>query len=158
MGKIIYEKGDLVKRADINIFVHQCNCFGTMGAGIAKQIATTYPEAAKADRSYMNERGSLGIFGTILPVKLSDGRICVNMYSQYHYGKGKQTDSEAFKGCLNQLIRYTDYLNPDLKIGFPKLIGCGLAGGDWNEIEKYLETFAGLVKNPVYIIDFAKAD
>lgn len=46
-------RGDLVQMADQGQFdciVHGCNCFRTMGAGIARQIAQKWPEAAEADR------------------------------------------------------------------------------------------------------------
>ena len=152
---IVYRKGDLVKSTDIDIFVHQCNCFATMGAGIARQIAKTYPEVAEADKDYYKSSGSQNIFGTILPVKTSDGRICINQYSQYHYGKGKQTDYDKFKECLEQISDYLIGLDmPDLKVGFPAFIGCGLAGGDWDIISLMIHDFAKSIKNPVYIVDF----
>ncbi len=157
MGKIIEVDGDLVKMTDIKIFIHQCNCFGTMGAGIAKQIADTYPEVAKADRTAMKYFTSEKIFGTVLPVKTSDGRVCINMYSQYHYGKGKQTDSEAFVKCLNGLVNYLNQfgLNSEaIKVGFPRMIGCGLAGGNWNEIYGYIKDFSEKINNPVYIVNY----
>ena len=41
-------KGDLIKLAikgDFDVIIHGCNCFCTMGAGIAKSIKTAFPEA-----------------------------------------------------------------------------------------------------------------
>ena len=35
-------KGDLLK-SDVPAIIHQCNCFHTMGGGIAVQIASKYP-------------------------------------------------------------------------------------------------------------------
>ena len=77
MGKIIVIDGDLVKAKDIDIFVHQCNCFATMGAGIARQIATAYPEVKEADRQNFKKKGAYGQLGTILPVYCHDGRVCI---------------------------------------------------------------------------------
>ena len=41
-------KGDLLqmgKDGTFDIILHGCNCFNTMGAGIAAQIATKFPDA-----------------------------------------------------------------------------------------------------------------
>lgn len=46
-------RGDLLAYAlngKINVIVHGCNCFCNMGAGIAKQIKNTFPEAFDADK------------------------------------------------------------------------------------------------------------
>lgn len=57
MLKIMH--GDLIKLAltgDFDVIVHGCNCFNTMGAGIAKTIKQTFPEAYQADLK--TEKGS----------------------------------------------------------------------------------------------------
>lgn len=144
--------GDLVKDKKINIFVHQTNCFGVMGAGIAAQIAKTYPNVAETDRKYCRKKKA---YGTILCIPTEDGRICVNMYSQYAYGRGKQTNNDKFQLCLYQLMGYLKTQNSDVIVGFPDHIGCGLAGGDWNEILPMLEDFAARVSQPVVIVRYA---
>ena len=145
-------KGDLVKEKDIDIFCHQCNCFGRMGAGIAKQIAKEYPEVLSADRHNLAVFGAFGQFGKILPVRCHDGRICVNMYSQFTYGRGRrQTDYEKFGECLQQLAVFLEK-HPGKKVGFPYGIGCGLAGGDWTVIEGLIERFAEKTDNDVCIV------
>lgn len=154
MGNYVVKSGNLVKAEDIDIFCHQCNCFATMGAGIAKQIATDYPEVKAADKANFKEKGAYGQLGTILPVSCHDGRVCVNMYSQFHYGKGKQTDYEAFEKCLRKLAWFAKG-QPGKKVGFPYGIGCGLAGGDWSIVEKMLQEFSQKIPNDVYIVRFA---
>ena len=151
MGNYNIIDGDLVKAKNIDVFVHQCNCFATMGAGIAKQIAMAYPEVKEADKQNFKERGAYGQLGTILPVHCHDGRFCVNMYSQFHYGKGKQTDYEAFSKCLRELTWFAKD-RPKKIIGFPYGIGCGLAGGDWNIVSRMIRSFAKKVPNDVFII------
>ena len=47
--------GDLIEMAehgDFDVIVHGCNCFCTMGAGIALQIKHHFPEAYYADCDY----------------------------------------------------------------------------------------------------------
>ena len=39
----------LAKQGEFDIVAHGCNCFCTMGAGIAKSIKQSFPEAYAAD-------------------------------------------------------------------------------------------------------------
>ena len=52
MLKII--NGDLLKAKE-KFIVHQCNAQGVMGSGVAKQIATLYPEAEKQYKEFINK-------------------------------------------------------------------------------------------------------
>ena len=48
-----YRDGNLItlaKEGHFNIITHGCNCFCTMGSGIAPQIAEAFPEAYDADQ------------------------------------------------------------------------------------------------------------
>ena len=59
-------KGDLVKLAikgEFDLIIHGCNCFCTMGAGIAKTIKQKFPEAYEADLK--TEKGDKAKLGTI---------------------------------------------------------------------------------------------
>lgn len=130
-------KGDLL-RSDCNVIIHQANCFATMGAGIAKQIKSRYPKAYDADKMYSVPVGSRERLGGYSLATVGD-KVIVNMYSQYHYGRGKQTDYGAMKKALtNILIDVTHRGMSDIKIGMPYGIGCGLAGGDWKIVENII--------------------
>lgn len=132
---LIYEKGDLLK-SDCTIIMHQANCFSTMGAGIAKLIAELYPEAEIADREYIGKpEDKLGkfSFATVKNITI------VNLYGQFHYGRGKQTNYKMLEKAINDFIEFAkeNKINMD-KIGVPYKMGCGLAGGDWAIVEKIL--------------------
>jgi len=66
--------------------------------------------------------------------------IVVNAYTQYRYGRNHADgdsnpfDYEAFTMCMRKM----NHLFKGKLIGMPK-IGAGLAGGDWNKIEKIIE-------------------
>lgn len=48
--------GDLIKLAlsgKFTAIAHGCNCYKTMGAGIAKQIAERFPNVFEADKATM---------------------------------------------------------------------------------------------------------
>lgn len=140
--------GDLVT-GNYDIFCHQVNCKRVMGAGVAKQIRSRYPEVYKA---YMQK---IPVLGNILPVQCKDGRICINMYAQNGYGRDmRYTDYQAFQKCLDSLVNFLATQRQDAIVAFPYNIGCGLAGGDWKIIQKFLNDFSGKIKQQVVIVKF----
>ncbi|HSI62007.1 MAG TPA: macro domain-containing protein [Candidatus Saccharimonadia bacterium] len=119
--------GDLIAMANagqFDVIVHGCNCFCTMGAGIAKQIKTVFPAAFEADcRTSKGDRIKLGTcsYATVNSVTV------VNAYTQYDWrGAGQKADYEAIRSCLRTVAKGF----PTSRIGLPQ-IGAGLAGGDW---------------------------
>ncbi|MEM8848974.1 MAG: macro domain-containing protein [Pseudomonadota bacterium] len=127
-------QGDLIALAldgAFDVIVHGCNCHGTMGAGIAKAIAQTFPEAQAADRATpVGDRAKLGTISSAGVMR--DGRrlTIVNAYTQFHWrGRGRKVDYGAIDACFGEIAdRF-----PEAQIGYP-LIGAGLADGDWDEI------------------------
>jgi O-acetyl-ADP-ribose deacetylase (regulator of RNase III) len=127
-------KGDLIKLAlagEFDVIIHGCNCFCSMGAGIAKQIMETFPGAYHADKKTVSgDKNKLGTYSKsdiLIPQK---NLTIVNGYTQYHYAGSKiLADYDAIKSLFS-LIK-TDF--PNKTIAYPK-IGAGLAGGDWKRI------------------------
>lgn len=130
-----YVMGDLVKDANLyDVICHGCNCFTTMGAGIAKFIKKKYPEAYEADKQ--TKYGDANKLGTITTYHdKNDGVTIVNAYTQYHYkGEGVLAEYGAIRGCMKEIKKEFS----GKKIGLP-MIGSGLAGGSWNMIEKIIK-------------------
>lgn len=139
-------KGNLITMAlqgHFDIITHGCNCFCTMGAGIAPQIKDAFPDAWHADNATVKgDIMKLGCY-TQAHVEVQDtGWVTViNSYSQYNYGRnhadGDKTpiDYEALTLCLRKI----NHNNKGKSIGLPK-IGAGLAGGDWRRIKNIIET------------------
>ncbi len=132
-------RGDLVKLAidkEFDIIIHGCNCYCTMGAGIAKAIRDTFPEACDADLK--TEKGSPSKLGTIsyATVSRSDHQITiVNGYTQYHWkGSGILADYDA----IRSVMRHVKAKFSGERIGYPR-IGAGLAKGNWNKISKIID-------------------
>lgn len=147
--------GNLVT-GNYDIFCHQVNCMGVMGAGIARQIRFRYPEVYS---SYIEKcKNDSNLLGKIQCIATSDKRTCVNFFSQMGYGIGRvYTDYEAFRLCLSHLKTYLDtYVPQDKIVAFPYGIGCGLAGGSWTVISKLLEDFSKTVRQKVIIVKFKK--
>lgn len=86
---------------------------------------------------------NVSLLGTIQTVFIPNTRQYVaNLFAQDGYGTEKQmTDYDALEKCFKRLCE----MDPFLSIAIPERIGCGLAGGDWNNvvypmIQKYWKT------------------
>lgn len=141
-------KGDLVRQAaQFNVIVHGCNCFCTMESGIAPQIKAKWPEAYAVDCK--TEKGNKSKLGTISHTNQTKP-IIVNAYTQYKYGRlGRHCDYNALRSCMKEIR--TKFAGK--KIGMPK-IGAGLAGGDWNIIQRII--FEELNKEDITIVEWEK--
>lgn len=132
-------KGDLVeafKRGDVNVIAHCCNCFHTMGAGVAKAIAKAFPEALEADK--LSKRGDKDKLGSC-SLAITECGLVVNLYGQYRYGRDRQhLDYTALKNSLLDMISYLDIERDNVKLGVPRL-GCYNAGGDYEIVKTILE-------------------
>ncbi len=126
--------GDLVKDAEqFDVIAHGCNCFVTMGAGIAKDIKKKFPEAYEVDLATI--KGDNTKLGTITFTK-NTNPVIVNCYSQYRYGREKGViycNYDAIRSCMKKIKENFS----GKKIGLPKM-GCSLAGGDWAIVSKII--------------------
>lgn len=126
-------KGNLIKLAHkFDIIVHGCNCFCTMGAGIALQIKTNFPEAYQADQQ--TTQGDMIKLGKYTHAIISPQLTVINAYTQYRYGPNT-VNYLAIRSVFKQIK--LDFSGQ--RIGYPK-IGAGLAGGDWSKISEIIDT------------------
>ena len=129
--------GDLIVKGlngDYDVIVHGCNCFHTMGAGIAKRIKNEVPDAYVADGlTLYGDRNKLGQFSFCRDKP--SGLFVVNAYTQYNYrGQGMKADYEAIRNVFQSIaIAFNG-----MKIAYP-LISCGLAGGDWKIVQGIID-------------------
>ena len=123
-------QGDLIhlaREGQFDVIVHGCNCFCTMGAGLAKRIKDEFPDAYLADQNTL--KGDKEKLGGCSVASIGDLFI-VNAYIQYHYrGKGVKVNYDATRSCMKWIKKKFS----GSRIGLPK-IGAGLAGGDWDTI------------------------
>lgn len=137
---MIYKTEDIIsaaKRGDFNVLVHQCNCFNTFGAGVARAIKKEFPEAYEADLcTIKGDKNKLGLL-TYTYIEKYDLYI-FNLYGQYHYSRSNiATDYNALDSALSLMVGILASLD-SVKIGAVKL-GCGLGGGDWSKVLPLME-------------------
>lgn len=132
-------KGDLIKLAidgEFDLIIHGCNCFCTMGAGIAKTIKLKFPEAFKADlKTKKGDKSKLGEISWAKSQTENGELIIVNGYTQFNWrGSGRKADYDA----IREVFRKVKKEFSGLRIGYPA-IGAGLARGDWKIISEIIE-------------------
>jgi O-acetyl-ADP-ribose deacetylase (regulator of RNase III) len=130
---------DLAEAGEFDVIVHGCNCFNTMGGGIAREIRSRYSDASRVDSQTV--RGDYNKLGSFTKVDIANkGKMftIVNAYTQYKISTGEDVfEYTAFQLILEKLA----YLYGERRIGLP-YIGMGLAGGDRDLILAMIDGFA----------------
>lgn len=132
-------EGDLIQHAlkkEFDVIIHGCNCFCTMGAGIARSIQEEFPEAYAADLvTIKGDRNKLGDYSFATVERDNHEITIVNGYTQFHYqGEALLIDYEAIEELFTKVNQ--DFAGK--RIGYPK-IGAGLGGGDWEKIAAIID-------------------
>ena len=148
ISQLIVKDGDLCQATEQYI-VHQCNCVKRSAKGLAATLFEKFPysECYKS-RTQDDIPGTIKVCGNG-----SNQRYIINLFGQFTAGKPrnpkdtKEMRLQYFNTCLDQISKI-----PNLQsIAFPYRIGCGLAGGDWEDYQAALENFAAVVKVPVVL-------
>ena len=134
------------------IICHQVNCIGVMGAGLALQIRNKWPivfNQYKGDcKQFMTHPEMM--LGHVLDVMVEPSLVVANCFGQVFPSQiGKQTDYTAWDTILAKLQDLSNYFSLD--IHFPYMIGCGLAGGDWNIMSEKIERLFGMSQTKAFI-------
>lgn len=170
-------QGDLLEMFDsgeLDYILHGCNCFHTMGAGIAASISAAYPQAYDADcKTSRGDPAKLGTISRACVVINNKVRTICNCYTQWNTGcvgtayNAIPIDYGAVRSCFKELaaeiasVEAQLNTNPQpswrsfwgrkkeekvrLKVGLPA-IGCGLAGGS-------LEVLKELIQDELHAVD-----
>lgn len=135
---IVYRKGDVLaalENDELDVVAHGCNCQGGFGSGIAGQISRKWPHVKGAYLDLYRSGGT--ILGFFQPVAISESKFIINCGTQNDYlPRGiRHADYNAIDDVMDSLKLYTQ--NKLTRVGIP-MIGSGLAGGEWAEIEKII--------------------
>lgn len=108
------------------IIVHQVNCKGVMGSGIALEIKKRYPCVYNSYKKFSVDLKP----GMIQLVSVNNNIIVCNLAGQENFGTDKQyTDYKAVETGLLKLAKQAQKISMDVYVPFG--MGCGLGGGDW---------------------------
>ncbi|SHL30373.1 macro domain-containing protein [Chryseobacterium polytrichastri] len=156
MKTIIYLKGDATN-PQVNgnkIITHICNDIGGWGKGFVMAISKKWKKPENEYREWFKSKENFHL-GEIQIIKVEENIWICNMIGQHKTitnSKGMAPIRyEAVEKCLEKLSNEAVKLNASVHM--PR-IGCGLAGGKWEEIEPIIEKT--LLENnvEVYVYDF----
>jgi O-acetyl-ADP-ribose deacetylase (regulator of RNase III) len=147
-------KGNLVELAQQGKFdwvIHGANCFCTMGAGIAGEIAKVFPDSRDVDLgTRKGDIFKLGDYSKSRETGLKQGHDfwLVNGYTQYQPGPDFQLF--ALESVLYKL-RIKEKLTKEDLVGIP-WIGCGIGGSTKDKVLPIFQDFARYVN--LTIVEF----
>ena len=143
--------------SDADAILHQVNCQGVMGSGVAKQVRERFPTVfqyykslCEYDKQVMADRGltKSTLLGRIQVVHKEDytvrvkdkdvsPQVIVNLFAQdkYGYDGSCYTDYDALRMCLDQVNKKFS----GKKVAIPYLMACHRGGGDWSVVSKMIE-------------------
>lgn len=159
-----YQMGDatLPKRDGNQIIAHVCNDCGAWGKGFVLSISKRFKAPEKAYRDWYAGRATNAFgLGKIQIVQVEDHIWVANMVAQHGIKKTRVSKSsrsqgsvpiryDAVRECLQALAQ--EALVRNASIHMPR-IGCGLAGGTWEEIEPLILDSLCKESLSVYIYD-----
>lgn len=130
--------GDIFQ-SEAGVILHQVNCQGVMGSGVAKQVREKYPVVFATYKNLCLEEkdNPSNLLGIAQPVQADDKTIIVNLFAQVSYGyDGKcYTNYDALRTCL-ETVRANNYKD---SIAIPYMMACHRGGGDWDKVYQMIE-------------------
>jgi len=130
----IVEQDILTIREDA-VICHQVNCIGVMGGGLALQVREQYPDAYDVYKAKDDWR-----LGDCQIVHVGNEIYIANLAGQKNIGTGLQTDYKALAQALRVARDFADA--NELELALPYMMGCGLAGGNWDIVSDMIEQIA----------------
>lgn len=124
------------------------NCVGTMGKGLALQIAKKYPESVGPYKKDC-QHSSLSI-GHLTSFKAKDGKTIINFPTKDHWrDPSKYRYIEAGLESLAFCIKFSGNENSHLSFAIPPL-GCGLGGLKYDFVHELIQIYLSEFKTMTF--------
>ncbi len=140
--EIEYIKGDATSplKNGNKIIVHICNDIGGWGRGFVMAISSKWSEPEQSFRNWYASKDKFAL-GEVQFVKVEDDIWIANLIGQRDIKGGKDgippVRYEAVSTGLSKVASMALQINATVHM--PR-IGCGLAGGSWDKMEKIIHT------------------
>ncbi|MFC1622388.1 macro domain-containing protein [Patescibacteria group bacterium] len=135
---INYIKGDATKPTTKlpKIIVHICNDIGAWGAGFVLALSQRWAEPEAEYRKWHKEGGNTPFeLGNVQFVIVENNLWVANLIGQRHINSQDDIPPIRYDAVQKGLLQVAEFTQKEgATIHMPR-IGCGLAGGNWNEIE-----------------------
>ncbi len=159
MIPIRYLKGDATspQAAGNKIIVHICNDIGAWGAGFVLAVSARWPQPEAEYRKWHADRAETDFaLGAVQLVQVEKYVWVANLIGQRGIGTGSNGPPIRYLSVDVGLAKIGDTaLTLAASVHMPR-IGCGLAGGKWDEIEPLIEKNLSSRDIAVTVYDFSK--
>jgi O-acetyl-ADP-ribose deacetylase (regulator of RNase III) len=156
MKEITYLVGDATapEAPGPKIIVHVCNDIGAWGKGFVMALSKRWSEPESQYKKWYRERRSIDFeLGALQFVQVEDDLWVANMIGQHGLKRtndGPPIRYNAVEKCLGTVAKKAKEL--EASVHMPR-IGCGLAGGKWEEMEPIITRKISSKNIPVYVYD-----
>ena len=136
---ISYLVGDatLVEGPGPHVIAHICNDSGGWGKGFVLAISSRWRQPEAAYRKWAKSGEDFGL-GMVQLVSVAEDLAVANMVAQHGYRSASNPVAVRYDALDSCLFKLADRLAVGTTVQMPP-IGCGLAGGKWEEIEPLVE-------------------
>lgn len=154
MSKIEFVIGDATAPvARPAVIVHICNDIGAWGAGFVLAVSKRWKQPEVEFRAAFRDGHSLAL-GEVQFVEVEPGLTVANVVGQRDIRRGRKGEApiryEAVRQGLEKVAAFA--AERKASVHMPR-IGCGLAGGKWEEIEPIIEATLGAKGVAVTVYD-----
>jgi len=165
-------QGDATNPVEVEgpkILVHCVNCLGVMGSGIALTIKKRWPQVFSRYRDLFAVEHSGGtsylknseLLGRCQVIKVGPDFSVANLFGQNETGIETIGDVDIIPadyralriGLANLKEQIRRFAPKNISIVAPRIC-CGLAGGDWQTVQKEIEDVFGNMDINIYVYDF----
>lgn len=155
---INYVTGDATQPIKVPATIaHVCNDIGVWGGGFTGALSRRWRQPEEGYRQWSSRLFTTAVgfeLGQVQIVEINDDISVANMIAQHRIGidpvTGPPIRYDALAECLKTVNDWAEYY--EMTIHMPR-IGCGIAGGRWNEVEPLIRKNCTV---PVYVYDLPR--
>lgn len=133
--------GDLVASVQAGVILHQVNCQGVMGSGVAKALRDRYPQVWEQYKLRCSAFSDQELLGQAQLVQVSSELYVANLFGQRFYGRESRryTSYDALDEALKTVAWMLSSREMRPHQCHHPLIGCGLGGGNWSVVKALIQ-------------------
>jgi O-acetyl-ADP-ribose deacetylase (regulator of RNase III) len=138
------------------VIAHICNDVGGWGKGFVLAISKKWPEPERDYRDWHRHRAGNDFgLGAVRLIEVQAGLWVANMIAQHGMSAGRDGPPIRYPAVARCLLTLGDRaIELGASVHMPR-IGCGLAGGGWDQIEPLIDAALCQRGVPVAVYDLA---
>jgi len=142
--QIKYVEGDATSPEgdDLKVIIHCCNDIGAWGAGFVLALSNKWEGPESKYRNWASRKDESFKLGAIqmVPVDAAKQIYVCNIIGQRGIRRINDAPPIRYPSLYEGMAKLASLRNEtrDFSVHMPR-IGCGLAGGDWNTVERIIE-------------------